>query len=89
MPTPERRSTTPDSEKNETEKKLSDTEDTDDKENTERSTFSVPRVSRHEREKHVYRQGLWTEQEHLLFLKGLRRYGTGRWKEIGTIVTTR
>jgi len=89
MPTPQRRSTTSFPEKNETAEILAATENTDDKENTESGTFSVPRISRHERKKHAYCQGPWTEQEHLLFLKGLRRYGTGRWKEIGTIVTTR
>jgi hypothetical protein len=53
----------------------------------------VPRRSKREHEalqcRHPYDQGKWSNQERLLFLKGMRVYGLGRWKEIGTILTSR
>ncbi len=36
-----------------------------------------------------YNQGSWSEIEKLLFLEGLHQYGRGKWKQIGTILTTR
>jgi hypothetical protein len=36
-----------------------------------------------------YNKGRWSEKEKQLFLIGLRKYGKGKWKEIGTILTTR
>ena len=35
------------------------------------------------------RQGAWTPTEHLLFLEGYQRYGTGSWKAIAAVVGTR
>jgi hypothetical protein len=55
----------------------------------------VPRRSKREHEallscrQYPYNRGTWSDQERLLFLKGMRVYGLGRWKEIGTILTTR
>jgi hypothetical protein len=53
----------------------------------------VPRRSQREHEalqcRHPYQQGKWSNQERLIFLKGMRVYGLGRWKEIGTILTSR
>ena len=43
----------------------------------------------HPPEEEPMREGRWTEGEKLLFLIGLRKYGRGKWKEIGTILTTR
>jgi hypothetical protein len=54
------------------------------------SQLVVPRQNRREASKqNAYRQGAWTTDERLLFLKGLRKHGVGRWKEIGTVLTTR
>lgn len=55
----------------------------------------VPRRSKREHEEHQlrlgiqYNQGKWSDKERLLFLSGMRVYGLGRWKEIGTILTSR
>ena len=57
-----------------------------DKENVY-SNFVLPRRSR--KEQGPFNNGPWSDTERLLFLKGLRMYGAGRWKEIGTILTTR
>ncbi|KAL7545745.1 hypothetical protein ACHAWF_009098 [Thalassiosira exigua] len=37
----------------------------------------------------VENTGLWTEEEHRLFLRGLEQHGKGRWAEIAEIVATR
>jgi SHAQKYF class myb-like DNA-binding protein len=37
----------------------------------------------------VSKQGRWTKQEHLIFLKGLQTFGVGRWKEIGMLLPSR
>ena len=50
---------------------------------------AVPRKSRAEHAQQHYHQGPWSSHERLQFLRGLRLYGMGRWKEIGTILTTR
>jgi hypothetical protein len=51
---------------------------------------AVKSKSRHEHNQCKYRTGKWGRNERLLFLKGLRVYGWGRWKEIGgTYLTTR
>lgn len=43
-----------------------------------------------QQEKNKYNTGNWSKEERLLFLKGLRAYGWGRWKNIGaTYVPTR
>ena len=60
----------------------------EEKENSLRG-FVLPRKSRQEHAKKTYRQGRWSNEERLLFLKGLRRFGAGQWKEIGLYVTTR
>jgi hypothetical protein len=52
----------------------------------------VPRRSKREHEAlqlRPYNQGTWSDKERLLFLSGMRVYGLGRWKEIGTILTSR
>lgn len=36
-----------------------------------------------------YNTGRWARSEKKLFLEGLRRYGKGRWKQIGKVVQTR
>lgn len=36
-----------------------------------------------------YEAGAWSRKERLLFLVGLRMFGYGRWKKIGTILTSR
>jgi hypothetical protein len=36
-----------------------------------------------------YLKGKWSDQEKLLFLVGLRKYGKGKWKQIGKALTTR
>lgn len=46
-------------------------------------------LKRQREKKSSFRQGPWSSEERLLFLKGLRLYGEGRWKEIGSVVTTR
>ena len=55
--------------------------------------FVLPRQSQQEHHRRQllqpYRQGPFDRDERLLFLKGLRRYGEGRWKEIGLYVTSR
>lgn len=57
------------------------------------ASITVPRIGSRDhadfRKRHPIRHGAWTEQERLLFLKGLQRFGLGKWKEIGTLVTTR
>lgn len=51
---------------------------------------TVKRKSRREHRQSNYKHGKWTRDERLLFLKGVRAYGWGRWKEIGgTFLTTR
>jgi hypothetical protein len=37
----------------------------------------------------LYNEGRWTFEEKILFLKGLRRYGRGKWKKIGSLLPTR
>jgi hypothetical protein len=52
----------------------------------------VPRRSKREHEAlqlRPYNQGTWFYKERLLFLSGMRVYGLGRWKEIGTILISR
>jgi hypothetical protein len=52
----------------------------------------VPRRSKREHEAlqlRPYNQGTWSHKERLLFLSGMQVYGLGRWKEIGTILTSR
>jgi hypothetical protein len=34
-------------------------------------------------------KGKWSDEEKLLFLVGLRKFGKGKWKEIGNVLTTR
>ena len=34
-------------------------------------------------------QRYWTESEHELFLKGLGKYGQGKWKEISGMIPTK
>jgi hypothetical protein len=51
---------------------------------------TVKRQSQWEQALCNYSTGTWTRDERLLFLKGLRAYGWGRWKEIsGTYLVTR
>lgn len=35
------------------------------------------------------KQGRWTKHERLAFLRGLRKFGKSRWKEISTLIPTR
>jgi hypothetical protein len=52
----------------------------------------VPRRSKREHEAlqlRPYNRGTWSDKERLLFLSGMCVYGLGRWKEIGTILTSR
>jgi hypothetical protein len=52
----------------------------------------VPRRSKREHEElqlRPYNQGTWSDKERLFFLSAMRVYGLGRWKEIGTILTSR
>ncbi|KAL3797447.1 hypothetical protein ACHAW5_004466 [Stephanodiscus triporus] len=35
------------------------------------------------------KSGRWTDAERLTFLKGLKRFGRGKWKEIATLIPTR
>lgn len=52
--------------------------------------LAIPRQNRRERiAQNSYNKGSWSTEEKLLFLKGLRIFGTGKWKEIGTILTSR
>lgn len=37
----------------------------------------------------MYNSGAWSEEEKLLFLQGLEKYGFGQWKEIGRTLKTR
>eukprot|EP00543_Licmophora_paradoxa_P002219 CAMPEP_0202446382 /NCGR_PEP_ID=MMETSP1360-20130828/4879_1 /ASSEMBLY_ACC=CAM_ASM_000848 /TAXON_ID=515479 /ORGANISM="Licmophora paradoxa, Strain CCMP2313" /LENGTH=262 /DNA_ID=CAMNT_0049062835 /DNA_START=800 /DNA_END=1588 /DNA_ORIENTATION=- len=37
----------------------------------------------------VYNKGRWSDEEKCLFLVGLQRFGRGKWREIGTVLTTR
>lgn len=60
----------------------------EEKENSLRG-FVLPRKSRQEHAKKTYRTGRWSNEERLLFLKGMRRFGAGQWKEIGLYVTSR
>ena len=41
------------------------------------------------RKDRVFKGGRWTTEERLNFLRGLRKFGPGRWKDIQTILTTR
>lgn len=55
---------------------------------------TVPRRSRRDQQafeqaNRPYREGRWSKEERLLFLQGLKTFGVGKWKEIGTLVTTR
>ena len=59
-------------------------------------TLSGYRIQRQRRcrqkeeyEQHSYRTGAWTKHELQQFWYGIRFYGFGAWKEIGTILTTR
>eukprot|EP00978_Attheya_sp_CCMP212_P005732 scaffold12837_cov51-Attheya_sp.AAC.2 len=36
-----------------------------------------------------YNTGRWSEEERYLFLRGLTRFGNGRWKQVGSILRTR
>lgn len=47
------------------------------------------RKERRLRQDKIYNGGKWSETEKLLFLQGLRVFGAGHWKKIGTILTTR
>ena len=47
-----------------------------------RQSLHVKRKSRYEHRQSNYNRGAWTRTERLLFLKGLRVHGWGRWKEI-------
>ncbi len=52
----------------------------------------VPRRSKREHEElqlRPYNQGTWSDKERIFFLSAMRVYGLGRWKEIGTILTSR
>lgn len=54
---------------------------------------ALPKVKQKSKSEHMlchYNTGEWSREERLLFLKGLRAYGWGKWKEIGgTYLTTR
>ena len=41
------------------------------------------------RNEKVFNGGQWTKGERLDFLRGLRRFGPGKWKAIQTVLTTR
>jgi len=41
------------------------------------------------REAQVFNGGPWSQKERLDFLRGLRKFGPGKWKKIQTILTTR
>ena len=54
------------------------------------SDFVLPRQNRRERlAQNSYNQGAWSKDERLLLLQGLRKFGPGKWKEIGLFVKTR
>lgn len=36
-----------------------------------------------------FHNGRWSEEEKLLFLVGLRKYGKGKWKEMASVLTSR
>lgn len=41
------------------------------------------------RRERVYNSGSWTTLEKQQFLAGLKKFGPGQWRKIGTLVTTR
>ena len=41
------------------------------------------------RSQHVFNGGKWSQKERLDFLRGLRKFGPGKWKDVQTILTTR
>lgn len=47
------------------------------------------RKERNLRATHVFNGGPWTKKEKLDFLRGLRKFGPGKWKKIQTILKTR
>jgi hypothetical protein len=53
------------------------------------SRYRVPRQSRLYHSTKQFNKGPWSDIEQRLFCEGLRLYGWGQWKEIGTILTTR
>lgn len=36
-----------------------------------------------------FHKGRWSEEEKLLFLVGIRKYGKGKWKEIASVLPSR
>lgn len=52
-------------------------------------SFRVPRQNRMDAEEKISKIGAWDISEQRAFLHGLICFGWGRWKEIGTLVTSR
>ena len=50
---------------------------------------SKRRGSSSKKARRAFNKGRWSDEEKLLFLVGLRKYGKGRWKQIGRVLTTR
>ena len=64
--------------------------ETNDNDAKQRNVASISEdVEGEETNEGKYNTGRWARSEKKLFLEGLRRYGKGRWKQIGKVVKTR